>query len=524
MAKIRKKPHVLVIMDGIGERDDDKDNAVKIAHTPTLDDLKKNYPYGLVSASGIDVGLPLGQFGNSEVGHMNLGAGRILYQDITKIDAAIDDGTFFANEALRQTVGAAIACDGAVQVLGLLSDGGVHAHQNHMIAICRLALASGASQVYVHAFLDGRDTPPKSAKGYLSWFNDALETLNQEFAGTAKLASIVGRFFAMDRDHRWERIQQSYRLLVMGEGVTATDADQALALAYERGESDEFVHPTLIDDNGIICDNDAVIFANFRADRARQLSQALLLNDNDFDGFIRNVQPSLAAFASLTHYSDELSQHKKVAVAYPPDGIKNSLGEYLSLMGKTQLRLAETEKYPHVSFFFSGGQETPFAGETRIVVESPKVETYDQCPQMNARGITDVLLEALDRQDYDVLVVNYANGDMVGHTGDLSAAVCAVETVDSCLGEVVSKVLALDGDLLVTADHGNCEQMFDYESNQPHTQHTTELVPFIYVSKKTDGVYVREGGKLCDIAPTILELLGLDKPSQMSGNSLLGRR
>lgn len=515
-----KTPHVLLIMDGIGERSSSQDNAVKLAHTPTLDYLNNTYPSGLISASGEDVGLPAGQFGNSEVGHMNLGAGRILYQDIAKIDNAISDGSFFANEALCSGIDAAKREDGAVQILGLLSDGGVHAHIEHMIALCRLALSAGIEQVYVHAFLDGRDTPPQSAVQYLEQLEQALNDLNDEFAGTATLASVVGRFFAMDRDNRWERVRQAYELITMAQApFTAKDGQEALALAYERQENDEFVSPTLIDENGIICDNDTVIFANFRADRARQLSQALLFDD--FNGFSRKAKPTLSAFVSLTHYSNEISDHKKVAVAYPSEPIKNGLGEYLSQMGKTQLRLAETEKYPHVSFFFSGGVETSFAGESRVLINSPKVETYDQCPQMSADGITKALIDALEAGVYDVLVVNYANGDMVGHTGDLAAAILAVESVDSCLGQVVEKVLSLGGTLLVTADHGNCEQMFDYDNDQPHTQHTTELVPFIYVSDKAHKYCIRTGGRLCDVAPTLLDILGLDRPPQMSGISLL---
>lgn len=520
MATDKKIPHVLIIMDGVGERETTQDNAVKLAHTPTLDHLKDTCPHGLLSASGLDVGLPPGQFGNSEVGHMHLGAGRILYQDSTKISQAIADESFFDNNVLCTAIDATIAVEGAVQVLGLLSDGGVHAHETHIVALCRLALMRGAPQVYIHAFLDGRDTPPKSADTYLARLETQISALNSEFTGTVAIASIVGRFYALDRDRRWERVQQAYDLLTTATAkFDAKDSLSALNDAYARGESDEFVAPTIIDDNGVICDNDGVLFANFRADRARELSEALLMDD--FTGFTRKTKPALATFVSLTHYSDVISAHPTVGVAYPPTSLVNTLGEYLAKQGKTQLRLAETEKYPHVSFFFSGGQEAVFDGETRILVDSPKVETYDMCPQMSAHAITERLLAALDGGAYDVIVVNYANGDMVGHTGDLAAAIAAVETVDNCLDKVVAKIQALDGVALITADHGNCEQMFDYVSNQVHTQHTTELVPFIYVGNETFAI--RQGGRLCDVAPTLLQLLGLAKPDEMTGESLLLR-
>lgn len=513
-----KKPHVLMILDGIGYREDPKDNAVHWAKTPTLDCLKQSYPHGLISGSGLDVGLPDGQFGNSEVGHMNLGAGRILFQDSTRISQAIADGTFFANDVLLNAIDNIKAAEGAVHILGLVSDGGVHSHIDHIIATAKLALIKGAEQVFVHAFLDGRDTPPKSAKAYLSKLQVAFDDLNNQYAGQAAVASVIGRFFAMDRDKRWDRVQQAYDLLTTGQSVyVASDAMQALDLAYEQGETDEFIRAALIDDNGIICDNDGVIFVNFRADRARQLSDSLV--EQAFDGFDRQVTPTLSAFVTLTKYSDNLANNPKVSIAYEPTSLHNTLGEYLQNANKTQLRIAETEKYAHVTFFFSGGREALYTGEKRILVNSPNVKTYDLKPQMSAFEVTDQLIQAIHSGEFDALIVNYANGDMVGHTGDFGAAVKAVEAVDSCIGKVVEAVKAQGGELLITADHGNCEQMHDYDSGQVHTQHTTYLVPFIYVGDKPFGV--RTGGRLCDVAPTLLHLMGLDKPVEMTGESLL---
>lgn len=514
----KKSPYILMILDGIGHRVDTKDNAVAAAKTPTLDRLLASCPNGLISGSGLDVGLPEGQFGNSEVGHMNLGAGRILFQDSTKISQAIDNKEFFDNEALTQAIDQAVANDAAVQVLGLLSDGGVHSHQTHLFAVCRLALMRGASRVYVHAFLDGRDTPPKSAQQYVSALQTAIDELNGEYLGQVVLASVVGRFFAMDRDNRWDRVQKTYELLTQAKANYRADTgQQAVDLAYHRGETDEFIEPTIIDDNGVIGDKDSVIFVNFRADRARQLSTALL--DDEFTGFNRPTKPSLSAFVSLTKYSDDLANHPKVAIAYPATKLDNTLGEYLAKLGKTQLRIAETEKYAHVTFFFSGGREALYDGEERILVASPDVTTYDKKPEMSAFEVTDKLIQALQTGGFDVAIVNYANGDMVGHTGDFDAAVKAVETVDSCIAKVVDAIKPLGGQMLITADHGNCEQMFDYNSKQLHTQHTTELVPFIYVGDK--NVDVRDGGRLCDVAPTLLWLMGIKKPDEMTGETLL---
>ncbi|WFF39492.1 2,3-bisphosphoglycerate-independent phosphoglycerate mutase [Moraxella nasibovis] len=518
MTATKKTPHVLMILDGIGHRTDPRDNAVLAANTPNLDALTASCPNGLISGSGMDVGLPDGQFGNSEVGHMNLGAGRILFQDSTRIMNDINTGDFFANQTLINAVKAANDEEGAVHILGLLSDGGVHAHIDHMKAAVRLALQQGALQVFVHGFMDGRDTPPKSADGYVADFEAFLEEVNGEFEGEAKIASMIGRFFAMDRDKRWDRVQSAYELLTQAKAVReAQSASDAVRLAYEAGETDEFIQATIIDDNGIICDNDAVIFMNFRADRAREISQAFV--NADFDGFERKVAPALSAYVMLTKYSDELENNAKTTIAYYPTSLANTLGEYLQNNGKTQLRIAETEKYAHVTFFFSGGREELYEGEQRILVNSPNVKTYDLKPEMSAYEVTDKLKAAIESGEFDVLVINYANGDMVGHTGVFEAAVKAVEAVDECIGVIVDGVRQAGGHLLITADHGNCEQMQDYESGQVHTQHTTELVPFIYVGDK--ALSVRTGGKLCDVAPTILHLMGMEKPAEMTGESLL---
>ncbi len=515
---MKKIPHVLMILDGIGHREDPQDNAVYAAKTPNLDALMATCPHGLISGSGRDVGLPEGQFGNSEVGHMNLGAGRILYQDSTRIMNDIESGAFFKNEVLVQAVKDTIENEGAVHILGLLSDGGVHAHIDHIKATARLAAEQGANQIFIHAFLDGRDTPPKSADGYVRDVQDYLVALSQEFDCDAKIASCIGRFFAMDRDTRWDRVAQAYHLLTQARAVReASDATQAIEMAYQADETDEFVQATIIDDNGIIADNDGIIFVNFRADRAREISQAFV--NTDFDGFEREVVPTLSAFVMMTKYSDELEANAKTTVAYEPTSLANTFGEYLQNHSKTQLRIAETEKYAHVTFFFSGGREELYEGEKRILVNSPNVKTYDEKPEMSAFEVTDKLKEAILSGEFDAIIINYANGDMVGHTGVFEAAIKAVEAVDTCIGEIVGAVRQMKGHLLITADHGNCEQMQDYDSGQVHTQHTTELVPFIYVGDKEGRV--RTGGRLCDVAPTLLSLMGVEKPAQMTGENLL---
>lgn len=508
----KKTPHVLVILDGFGHRDDVADNAILAAKTPNLDTIKAKHPHGLISGSGEDVGLPDGQMGNSEVGHMSLGSGRVLYQDFTRITKDIRDGVFFEHPVLTSAVDAAIAKNAAVHVIGLLSDGGVHSHEDHLIAMCELAAKRGAA-VYVHAFLDGRDTPPRSAATSLAKMQ---ETLNKISSSThpARIVSLCGRYYAMDRDERWDRVEQAYRLLT--EGVATRHAENAQAgldAAYAANENDEFVKPTSIGAPVQIQDNDSVVFMNFRADRARELTRAFV--EDDFAGFTRKVRPALSQFVMLTRYSAKIN----APVAYMPLETHNSLGEYLSSLGKTQLRISETEKYAHVTFFFSGGREEPYTGEKRILIKSPDVATYDLKPEMSAYEVTDALVAAIESGEYDVLVVNFANGDMVGHTGVFNAAVKAVEALDLCIGRVYDAVIKTKGHMLITADHGNVEQMMDYESGQVHTQHTTEHVPLIYVG--SEHVTVRTGGILADIAPTILSLMHLPIPTEMTGHSLL---
>ncbi|MER1972605.1 MAG: 2,3-bisphosphoglycerate-independent phosphoglycerate mutase [Psychrobacter alimentarius] len=521
----KKVPRVLMILDGFGHREDDKDNAIAAASMPNLDKIYQKYTHGLISASGEDVGLPDGQFGNSEVGHMNLGAGRVLYQDSTRISSEVANRDFYKNEALVNAVKAANELGGNVHIMGLLSDGGVHSHQDHIEARCHSALVHGAKNVFVHCFLDGRDTPPKSADKYVDRLRAHIDKLNAHYeGGRVQIATIIGRYYAMDRDNRWDRVQKAYELLTEGKADRlATRADGAVQAAYKARETDEFISPTTVIRRDevpyTIDDNDALIFMNFRADRARELAQAFVLPDHEFSGFARQKQPKLAAFVMLTKYSDVLADNPKTSVAYYPTSLNNTLGEYLQDQGKTQLRIAETEKYAHVTFFFSGGREEEYEGETRILVPSPDVATYDLQPEMSAPEVTDKLVAAIESGKYDVLVVNYANGDMVGHTGVFDAAVQAVEALDVCVGRVAAAVQAADGDMLITADHGNCEQMQDYESGQVHTQHTTEHVPLIYVGEQK--LQVRSGGKLSDIAPTILALMNMDTPAEMTGESLL---
>ncbi|TXD97521.1 2,3-bisphosphoglycerate-independent phosphoglycerate mutase [Psychrobacter frigidicola] len=520
----KKVPHVLMILDGFGHREDEKDNAIAAAKMPNLDKIYEQYPHGLISASGEDVGLPEGQFGNSEVGHMNLGAGRVLYQDSTRISSELADRDFYKNEALVGAVQAANELGGNVHIMGLLSDGGVHSHQDHIEGMCHSALVHGAKNVFVHCFLDGRDTPPKSADKYINRLRDYIDKLNAHYEGRVRIASIIGRYYAMDRDNRWDRVQKAYELLTEGKADRlATRADGAIQAAYKARETDEFINPTIVigrDETPFtVDDNDALIFMNFRSDRARQLAQAFVLPDHEFSGFARHKRPKLAAFVMLTKYSDILEDSAKTSIAYYPTSLSNTLGEYLQDQGKTQLRIAETEKYAHVTFFFSGGREAEYEGEERILVPSPDVATYDLQPEMSAPEVTDKLVAAIESGKYDVLIVNYANGDMVGHTGIFNAAVQAVEALDVCVGRIETAVRAAGGDMLITADHGNCEQMQDYISGQVHTQHTTEHVPLIYIGDKK--VQVREGGKLSDVAPTILALLDLKPPAEMTGKNLL---
>jgi len=509
----RKKPRVLIILDGWGYREDPQDNAIFHARKPTWDQLWGSAPKALISGSGLDVGLPAGQFGNSEVGHMALGSGRVDFQSITRIDLDIEQGTFFTNPVYTAAIDKAIAAGKAVHVLGLLSSGGVHSHENHIHAMVELAAKRGAKQVYVHAFLDGRDTPPRSAENSLRALSAKMAQLQ-----CGRIATIIGRYFAMDRDNRWDRVQSAYDLMTQAKAdYRADSAVDGLRAAYERGEDDEFVKATVIqksgDDAVAISDGDAVIFMNFRADRAREITRAFV--QKDFSGFVRVRCPQLAAFVMTTEYAADID----ALCAYPSQTMTNSLGEYLSKLNKTQLRIAETEKYAHVTFFFSGGREELFPGEERILVPSPHVATYDQQPEMSAPAVTDKLVEAIKSGKFDLIVCNYANGDMVGHTGIFAAAVKAVEALDTCLGRVVAAVREVDGEALITADHGNCEQMMDYDSGQVHTQHTTDLVPFIYIGSRQLTLQPN-GGKLADVAPTLLALMGIPQPAEMTGHNL----
>lgn len=506
-------PTVLVILDGWGISEELEHNAILGASTPVWDRLWKEHPHTVIKTSGSSVGLPSGQMGNSEVGHLNLGSGRVVYQEFTRVSRSIRTGSFFNNRTLTDAVDKAIERNSAVHIMGLLSPGGVHSHEEHIHAMARLAVERGARKVYLHAFLDGRDMPPKSAL-------KSLEDMNAVFAelGNGRIASIVGRYFAMDRDHRWERIQQAYDLMTLGEAeYEAKDAIMALEMAYERCETDEFVKATrIVPDGGQmvkIRDDDVVINMNYRSDRARQITRPFIMEDFDF--FDRKVYPKLAQFCSLTEYSKEFD----IPVAFPPERLENVFGEYIAKLGLRQLRLAETEKYAHVTFFFNGGVETPFEGEERILIPSPDVATYDLKPEMSAPEVTDELVNAIKSAKYDAIIVNYANGDMVGHSGIYEAAVQAIETLDECLRRVVRALHQAGGSMLITADHGNAEQMQDPESGQRHTAHTRNVVPLIYVGEQPGELM--DGGALCDIAPTMLDLMGLAKPAEMSGHSLL---
>ncbi|WP_026145080.1 2,3-bisphosphoglycerate-independent phosphoglycerate mutase [Pseudomonas asplenii] len=506
------KPLVLIILDGFGHSESQAYNAVYSAKKPVLDRLTASMPNGLISGSGMDVGLPDGQMGNSEVGHMNLGAGRVVYQDFTRVTKAIRDGEFFENPTLCKAVDQAVAADKAVHILGLLSDGGVHSHQDHLVAMAELAFKRGARKIYLHAFLDGRDTPPKSAESSIELLDETFRTL-----GKGRIASLIGRYFAMDRDNRWDRVAQAYNLIVDGQAeFHAATAQEGLQAAYERGESDEFVKATRIGEQVKVEDGDAVVFMNFRADRARELTRVFV--EDDFKDFERARQPKLAGFIMLTQYAASIPAPS----AFAPSSLENVLGDYLAKNGKTQLRIAETEKYAHVTFFFSGGREEPFPGEERILIPSPKVATYDLQPEMSAPEVTDRIVEAIENLRYDVIVVNYANGDMVGHSGVFEAAVKAVECLDLCVGRIVDALEKVGGEALITADHGNVEQMEDECTGQAHTAHTTEPVPFIYYGKR--DLKVREGGVLADVAPTMLKLLGLKQPEEMTGTSILTDR
>jgi len=502
---LRPKPVLLLILDGWGYRTNSDNNAIALANCPNWRHLWKDYPHNLVQTHGTYVGLPDDQMGNSEVGHMNIGAGRVVYQDLTRIDAAIADGSFFQNEALLK--GCHSARHSTLHVFGLLSPGGVHSHENHIFALLDLAAKQHVPRIAVHAFLDGRDTPPKSAESSLCKLMDKCTKISGAF-----IATVSGRYYAMDRDKRWDRVELAYRAIAEAESPNHfPTAIEALSAAYERGETDEFIKPTVISAGAKINDGDAIIFMNFRADRARELTQAFVLPD--FQGFPRPRTIKFSAFVGLTEYSEDLPM---TAIAYPPQSMRSTLPEYLSNLGMTQLRIAETEKYAHVTFFFSGGREEPFPGEQRILVPSPKVATYDLQPEMSCPEVTEKLVIAIQSQQFDFIVCNIANPDMVGHTGKLDAAIKAVEAVDFALGRIYNAITQVSGEMLITADHGNLENMVD-ENGQPHTQHTVGPVPLVYIGRKAK----LHTGSLCDLAPTVLALMDLPQPAEMTGKNLV---
>ncbi len=507
------RPVALIILDGFGYSESDRYNAIAAAKTPVWTSLWRHAPSTLIETSGLAVGLPEGQMGNSEVGHMTLGAGRVVYQNFTRINKAITDGDFDSNPAYTRAIDSAIQNDRAVHIMGLLSPGGVHAHEDHILAMVRLAAQRGARKLYLHAFLDGRDTPPRSADTSLENAQAVLDEL-----GTGRIASVIGRFYAMDRDQRWDRVQAAYELLANGVAShTASTARQALQEAYDRGEDDEFVKATAIRGKGEspvrMEDGDIAIFMNFRPDRARQMTHALI--EPGYGEFTRSRTPTLGEFVMTTEYSEDL----KVSCAFPPEALVQTYGEVIEQNHMTQLRIAETEKYAHVTFFFNGGQEATFRGEERILVPSPKVATYDLQPEMSAPEVTDKLVEAIRSGRFDTIICNYANCDQVGHSGNFDAAVKAVEAVDACLGRVLDAIREAGGQALVTADHGNVEQMFDDESGQVHTQHTTTPVPLVYIGNRSAKLL--DGGSLADVAPTMLKLLGIEPPPPMKGRCLI---
>jgi 2,3-bisphosphoglycerate-independent phosphoglycerate mutase len=506
-----KKPVMLMILDGFGITDKLDGNAVKAAFKPNYDRFFEKYPHTELSASGLDVGLPRGQMGNSEVGHLNIGAGRIIYQELTRISKDVEEGEFFKNVAINQVMEKALQNNSALHLLGLLSDGGVHSHIEHLKALLTLAKAKGLNKVYVHAFLDGRDVPPSSGEAFVI----ELEKYMKE-QGVGKIATISGRYYAMDRDKRWERVELAYNAMVLAKGEFSSNAGEAVRKSYHDNKTDEFVLPTVILDEGkvtaTINNNDSVIFFNFRPDRAREITRAI--NDKVFDGFSRETLK--LNYLCMTQYDKSM---ENVSLAYEPKSFNNTLGEYVSSKGKKQLRIAETEKYAHVTFFFNGGVEAPNKDEDRALIPSSKVATYDLKPEMSAYEVTEELLKRIDTEEYDMIILNYANPDMVGHTGVFQAAKKAIQVVDECLGKVVDKILLKDGTVFITADHGNAEIMIDFSTGEPMTAHTTDPVPFIYVSKNAKEM--RTGGRLADIAPTILAAMGLPVPEEMTGKSLI---
>lgn len=511
---MNKKTTVLMILDGFGINDKTEGNAIKQANTPNIDKIMSEYPSAKGYASGLAVGLPDGQMGNSEVGHLNMGAGRIVYQELTRITKSIDDGDFFENKALVSAVDNCKKNNSDLHLFGLLSSGGVHSHTEHLYALLKLAKMNSVENVYVHAFLDGRDTPPTSGKDFLMQLEKKMSEI-----GVGKVATVSGRYYAMDRDTRWERVEKAYNAMVMGEGETAVSAEACMTASYSKDVNDEFVLPTVITENGkptaTIKENDSIIFFNFRPDRAREITRTFC--DEQFNGFERKKGFFNVKFVCFTNYDITIGNKE---VAYNPQSLKNTLGEYLSELGLNQMRIAETEKYAHVTFFFNGGVEEPNKNETRVLIPSPRVATYDLQPEMSAYGVTEKLVDNILKNEQDLIIVNFANPDMVGHTGIMEAAVKAVEVVDECVGKALDALLKVDGQMFMCADHGNSDQLIDYTTGQPFTAHTTNPVPFVVVNcKKAKGI--QENGKLCDIAPTLLDMMEIEQPPEMTGKSLL---
>jgi len=502
-----KRPVALIIMDGFGISNDTYGNAIAAANKPNLDKYMRECPHTIIGASGLDVGLPDGQMGNSEVGHTNIGAGRIVYQMLVKISKSIKDGDFFENPALVKAVENCKEKGSALHLMGLLSPGGVHSHMEHMYGLAELAAKNGIDKVYVHAFLDGRDVPPSSAAEFME---EAVTTLNK--IGVGKIATISGRFYAMDRDNAWDRVEKAYKAMVMGEGVCESDPVEAIKNSYANGVTDEFMLPTVIDKGGTVKEGDSVVFFNFRPDRARQITRAFV--DPDFTGFERPKGYFETTFVCMAQYDAAMPN---VLVAFPPEQLTMTFGEYMSKLGKTQLRIAETQKYAHVTFFFNGGEEKQFEGEDRILIKSPDVPTFDLKPEMSAYEVTDAVVDAINSDKYDTIILNYANCDMVGHTGIFNAAKKAVEAVDTCVGRMVDAILAKGGAAIITADHGNADKLMEADGS-PFTAHTTNPVPFIVVGYDCN---VREGGVLADLCPSMLKIMGLEQPKEMTGKSII---
>ena len=502
----------LLILDGFGIGNDDvKSNAILAQGTPNIDALKAKYSYTSIGASGLDVGLPDGQMGNSEVGHTNIGAGRVVYQMLVKITKDIQDGVFFEKQPLKDAMQNALDHDSALHLMGLLSDGGVHSHIEHLFGLLEMAKRYGLKKVYVHALMDGRDVPPTSGVEYM---RQLVEKMNQ--LGVGKVATVMGRFYAMDRDCAWDRVEKAYAAMVYGEGNQEADPVKAMEESYAKEVTDEFVVPTVCDKNGMIQANDSVVFFNFRPDRARQITRAYV--DPEFNGFERKKGFFPLKYVCMTQYDATMPN---VEVAYPPEQLKMTMGEYLASKGKTQLRIAETQKYAHVTFFFNGGEERTFQGEDRILIPSPDVATFDMKPEMSAYEVKDAVIKCIDEDKYDVIILNFANCDMVGHTGVMKAAMAAVKAVDDCVGQVVKAILDKGGKCIITADHGNADQMIDYVHGGPFTAHTTNPVPVIVIDPAAPKKTLRQGGRLCDLCPTMLDMMGMEKPAEMTGESLI---